>query len=244
MPYKIAFFLTYIIPVLITWLFWDSFNFDSILALIGTICIYEIGYINNDIVTVQYETSPTIRLDKETYIYMKRTILLLCVARRMIAFSIFLILYYRENTNVLLYASMLILLDFFYALHNTLRSKVNLITLSCLVFIKYTSPVILFVKNSQDLIALIITTIFVYCVSRSIEHANKYQLFKSKLFVEYDRFRFVYYFTLCIVSVCVYLTTKKISLMLILSFYFFVYRFLCLLFIKKKAEYNNKEQKI
>ena len=37
-------------------------------------CIYETGYIENDVVTVKTEKNPTLRLNKENFKYIKKII--------------------------------------------------------------------------------------------------------------------------------------------------------------------------
>lgn len=145
---KISWLLVYFVPLLLT-----VFSFSSALDLIsvgylavGTISVYllyEIGYIENDTLTVLQEPSPTIRLDDDVRRYVSEHWWKIVLFRSGIL--IICLWWIRSAPGFEWFVAMLAgLIPAFY-LYNRIRSSVNAVIHPILVTIRFCGPVVLLI---------------------------------------------------------------------------------------------------
>lgn len=243
-PYKIAYLLTYLIPLMIIMCYFHRLSILCLVSLIGTVSVYEAGYIENDNVTVMYEQDPTVRLMDKDQEWVRRRLPVLCSFRRSYAFLAFVILYISRCKTVWLYAFLIMGLDITYAVHNVIRSRWNCLTLGVLTFLKYLAPVIVCASGPRDVANMSICILVLCSAVRVVEHANKYHVYKNILLVKYDYFRMSYYLAVFLVSSVAWSLFKQGQLLFWLSAYFLVYRSFCVLLIGKKKTYNLEEKNL
>ena len=129
---RIAYIFTFILPIYIYIIAFNrSFTLidfiASILGFIGLMSIYEVGYINNDVITIQYEKNPTLRLKEDEIFYARERIGKIRAIKYIIALIIIGILV-MLNCNYIYYTIGLILIYIVYLAHNKVRDKKSIIT--------------------------------------------------------------------------------------------------------------------
>ncbi len=245
----ISWMIIFIIPqFFITYMYTDfSLGAFVLLFLLSQIIfntLYEIGYIENDISTVENEKIPTLRLDEESNNYIKTNY------SKIIYFRYFTVLvlmgllyevnsYFGLELNMIDFIVLLVLNRIFFFFHNSIRNRWNLVTFSVLAVTKYIFPVVLFV-DIESMIYPIILSIIVFPVLRIIEHSShkRYAFVKyAKAIGNHDRFRIFYYFFFLTLFICLYffsiLLQNDFIVAIIILIYFLLYRVASYLLLKK-----------
>jgi len=201
-----------------------SFNLNVYIFILSFLCvmsIYEVGYLYNDIITVKKEIAPTIRIKNEMDGF-KKSFYLHIIFRVIISVSISIWIFYLTNSGYLFYA--ILCVSLFYIVHNTIRSRINIISYFCLVSARYIFPVFLIVDSS-----LLIFLLLIFPICRTIEHAckKKYNLnFLMQLVSNIDRFRVKYYFFLLIIYMSLFLAFDIKLAYVLFALYFLIIRLL------------------
>lgn len=206
--------------------------------------LYEIGYIENDILTTQNEKKPTLRLDSKRYIYLKNNY------RKVIYFRYFIVLFslcilYLINltlaykVNLLLFILILIINRIFFFIHNNLRNKINILSFFIISVTKCIFPLLLFVDTDYIMYPLLIT-VLAFPVLRTLEICML-KRHNIKIFVRYihnlDRFRVFYYLmglcSLIVVWYFSFLSEENFIIGILIFLYFSIYRIIAYFLIKK-----------
>jgi len=232
----ISFLLIDAFPSLYVVLFFCERSFITVfywgLAFFTVFCFYECGYIFNEVISVQFEKNPTIRIPKMFFDRMNKHLENLITIRIVIGviFSWILLSRYPDNTQIYICEVLLLLLA--YTIHNFFRGSINALTMPIEVTLKYMIPITVFVPY-YDLAISFFIIFFSIVLVRLIEYISK----KKKIFrinsrwiihhESVDRYRLKYYLIIC-------------SFIGVLSFYdfvpwglyglplfFFLYRGLC-----------------
>jgi hypothetical protein len=231
----------------------QQFMVMFLLSIVVFNTIYEIGYIVNDTVTINKEHNPEIRISendiKSLSVNWKK------IALGRVAFSIALVaiiyyldMVYSSDLNILAFIFLVFLESGFFYLHNTIRSKWNVITFFMLSFGKYVSPLVLFASTNNFCVYLLIS-LFMFPVLRTIEHSTKVK-YDIKLLINLvdviDNFRVKYYAIMLIVLLALsflhrsHLKNDSPMLVALTVFgYFLVYRIASLYMVKKNIYQRN-----
>lgn len=205
----------------------------------GIMSVYEIGYLYNDFITVKNEKNPTIRnclKDGFTENNFNK------IKNYRFGISIFLILIeiiYFHSYFLLLFTFLIIVAYYF---HNTLRSRLNIISYFFLVSFRYIAPI----SFIQD-INLFLFIIIVFPILRTLEHACKlkYKLnLLQELIGDLDRFRIIYLSGLTFICLSLYIFDMININYLLLSLYFLIFRFMAYLVrnkVKRQKKISHKE---
>lgn len=256
---KISWVLIYPVPVgFVCYSAGDVIEFQQfavmfLLSIVVFNTIYEIGYIVNDTVTINKEHNPEIRISeneiKSLSVNWKK------IALGRVAFSIVLVaiiyyldMVYSSDLNILAFISLVSLESGFFYLHNTIRSKWNVITFFMLSFGKYVSPLVLFV-STNNLCAYLLISLFMFPVLRAIEHSTKVR-YGIKPLIDFvgviDDFRVKYYAIMFIILLALsflYRSHLKNDSPMIVALtvfgYFLVYRIASLYMVKKSIYRRN-----
>lgn len=214
----------------------------TVTYLIANFCwlnFYEIGYLENDAITIKGEKEPTLRIPESEILFIQENFYKLTIFRILTGVGLLIVLFYIIETaaNFWFFILVLVLARFFFYLHNSNRSRLNVLTYHFLSTTKFFVFPILLVTDSDELIALLVALYLSFPLPRTIEHAvkAKYKLvLLKKLVGELDVFRLRYYLFLAILSVILYIFVKTTFsfIMLFLGLYFFVYRSIGYLLIK------------
>lgn len=242
---RIAYLFTFIIPVFLYAFVTINNSKESItsiaiaivVSLIGTMSIYEIGYIRNDVFTIKKEKNPTLRLKKEELTYVEMNIKVILLIKYIITLISLVIIFFM-GYNALQYLVGLILIEVVYFIHNTIRGKLSIVSFFILSTLRYIVPLVIL---NTKLEITILVFILVISVPRTIEKAAE-KKFNIKVLnfvnesIDINFLRFIYYIAL-VINVLAQLFTNRISyLFLILSVYYLIYRGLifAIIFMKNR----------
>jgi hypothetical protein len=199
------------------------------LLLTAWMFIYELGYLENDAITIKNETNPNLRISFQDIGLIQANFSMITLIRVACFGAIMSIIFFSKllPINGLIFFMIFILLvrGVFY-LHNTIRSRHNILTYLILCSAKYFILPLIFLKWDYGAVPYLII-FFSFPLLRTIEHAvkEKYQLFELQQWIgSLDRFRFLYYgFSLGLFLIFYFSFT--ISIIWVFSIaYFFVFR--------------------
>jgi hypothetical protein len=225
---KITFILTTFLPSLLLLIFEGNildgvFFIKYVIVFFIMYSIYEIGFIINDIYTVETEKLPTLRLSSSECLFVKNSILLLISSRFFYTLIGIIFLRCLNEKNIPLFSFFLVILHIIYLLHNYLRSYVNIITYAVLSFIKLYSLLIVSDVPSHNISLVVIFLIFV--VPRTWFYITKKFVQNRKCFDNTGLYQGFYFIIFTIVFYLFY-KMKCIDLIyLIFSVFFAIYRF-------------------
>lgn len=245
----ISWIIIFIIPQFFITFIYSELNIlpFTLLFLLSQIIfntLYEIGYIENDISTTENEATPTLRLDKKSYTYIKNNYSKIIIFRYFTVFVLVGILYlinsyFSLGLNIVSFLILLIVNRVFFYWHNKVRNRWNLLTFSVLAVTKYIFPVVLFV-DSHLLIYVCLLSIVIFPLLRIIEHSThkRYSFVKyAKLIGNHDRFRIMYYvfFSILALSLFYFSVISRGDFLVVVSIliYFLLYRVFSYLLVKR-----------
>ncbi|MGL5049646.1 MAG: hypothetical protein ACRC6E_03325 [Fusobacteriaceae bacterium] len=191
---KISYIFTYLFPVFILF-FRASFDLKSLfaffLSLIGTISIYEVGYLENDIKTVKKEINPTLRLKESETLDIESNFYKIIFIKYFISGLIVYILSFKFKISYFILG--LFLIQIIYLFHNRIRNKINLISFFLLSTLRYLTPLLIRVNDiNYNFFQILLYISLVRLLEKSSE--EKYKI-KFLSFVKNNLgiFRVLYY---------------------------------------------------
>ncbi len=206
--------------------------------------LYEIGYIENDIKTVNKEKNPTIRLDKKSFFYVKNNYINI-ISWKYFTITIFLIVLHIINLNqineIFFYPFIILLIinRLFFYFHNKLRNRFNIISFFMLATLKYIFPLLLFV-DVNTLLYPVLLSVITFPLLRTIEICTLKRFnFKnfSKKITNLDKFRILYYLTFSVIIIIGWyfsiINNKNFYITILIFTYFSLYRISTYLLIKR-----------
>ncbi len=222
--YKIAFVLVYFLPIIIVCRFFYADLLSVAVSLIGINCLYEEGYLDNDLITSKYEINPTVRLQEKERQYFEKNYIIL-KAGRISLFLIIVLVYTITDINsakIMLTGGVALIIS--YALHNTIRSRKNIITFTFLVTLKYLLPVLCGRMEVSEIQSAFSALFFVICIPRIFEYSLKYTEKYRSLLNKKKIMRIIYYLFIVFLTGIKFLLTKKVEPIFLLSIYYFIFR--------------------
>ena len=192
-----------------------------IVTFIAMYSLYECGYLFNDIVTINFEKNPTLRIEqKYIKIIPKHLENMLTVRLAIVVLGCFWL--YQFTINIKEFCITLFLLFITYSLHNFYRDRTNIVTMFLLVFLKNFLLVIPFIPTHEFLEAGLIIIITIAAI-RTYEFATK-ERFNLKINIKnIDLFRIEYYIMatliVSILETMDYLNNNYMLLMMLFLFY-------------------------
>lgn len=208
------------------------FFISLLIAWIAFYAIYEIGYLRNDVFTVRREETPNNRIASKDQDFFQSFVGKLTVVRVLWAIAgLSILLFILPHKAVFQFSLFLILTLSFFMLHNTVRSKKNILTYFCLNISKIATIPALFL-DWQELWTYLPYLIIIFSLLRTLEHASKpkYGIKKlSRLWNRLDSFRVLYFSILLILL----LLLKTSQIWIILTVYFLLYRIASFWGVKK-----------
>lgn len=222
--------LIYTIPLLfISYSYADMYGiFIALLNITLIYTAYEIGYIFNDTYTIKKEVNPTLRLSLEERKYCEDKIFLILLTRTTTGVSILFILYLLNFNYIysLAVVSLVLLTYFFY---NSIRNIGNLPLHFILVNLRYTAIVVPFLDSFIDIFVVILLFPIINLIERSSEPRFKLLKLKNFLIANKSSGRYIYYLVL---TVFLYMMFGIEYKLLWVSFYYFSFRFLSVMFLR------------
>ncbi len=229
---RISWFLIFPLYLFLVSIFFNFNLFIFFASFFSVMSIYEVGYLFNDLVTTKKESNPTIRSSKKTEVYEEN--FYLHIIFRLI-FSLIISYFIYIFTDSLYSFLSIILISLFYYIHNTIRSKINIISYFLLVSCRYIFPIYLSLDFS-----LFIFILLSFPLCRTLEHCckRKYNMCRIKKLVgNIDLFRLKYYVLLSLIYIITYFSIESSFFYIILSIYFLFVRIASLI-LRKKVNTN------
>ncbi|OUP05758.1 hypothetical protein B5F34_16085 [Mediterranea sp. An20] len=218
----LSWLVVYLIPVFLLFIWNSGFSMLNICVFVLTVFLiynyYEIGYIQNDTETIKKENIPTLRLKKDEYSYYERHKIYIYISRLCIGI-VFLFLFKEYISMEFIFFLFLILIC--YLIYNSIRNRWNLLINSCLVLIRYLSPLFMCVGTENYII--LFASVFIYPLLNFIERASskRFNLYSLQRIVgNLTTFRIKYYsfFTLLYAFLSYFLGEDYLKICLLFSF--------------------------
>lgn len=232
---KLSFLIIFALPVAAVCYDGDlSFIVPFLIGLVALCCVYEIGYLQNDVYTARREASPTIRLDAEAHDRVCKTAPALIIARGVYLLAALAALCFFYIYTLRFIIALAALAAAFF-MHNVIRSRWNILTYALLCALKYAALPLLFLSELQLLRLLFLMLLFPVC--RSLEHASKpkYNLKRvMALMPNHDAFRVRYYSLLTFIAIVTFPLHESV-LFLGLCAWFLLFRLVALYLRSKRS---------
>lgn len=205
-------------------------NFLSFLmAIVAWMSIYEIGYLENDALTIKKETHPNLRIQEREINFIEKNFRVILITRFLIFGVIILIFFYSgllSNRQLFTLISLIMLARLFFYMHNQIRSRWNILTYFVLCLLKYAIFPLVFLGlkfGFQPFIIILIS----FPILRTLEHAvkPKYKIvWLKKIIGSLDYFRVKYYAVTLILAILLSLGLGLTPIFIYSTAYFFVFR--------------------
>lgn len=243
---KISWMIIYFIPVLLlTVINFDLTSYSSksffFIVIMTVYSVYELGYIENDVVTIKKEKKPTIRIKFSEIEFIEKNyrkiICLKLVVIKLLLISLALVNWCLDlNLNIYSFVLLLVLMKTAFYFHNSIRNNFNILTFFLLSVLKYITPVILFVGIQKN-IYLFAFILFMFNIPRTLEHSTKIKynyVLLQKIIGNHDTFRVKYYFATLVFILIIRIFVNFNFLYLFIIVWFFTYRAFVLTFLNFK----------
>ena len=216
--------------------------------------LYEIGYIENDVITTRNEKNPTKRLSSRSIAYLKKNYSKVIYFKYLVGTTFIGLLYWIDtftsyNLNLNVFVGLLVFNRIIFFIHNSIRNRFNILTFFILSAAKYVFPIVLFVRFEIMLLPLIIM-LLIFPILRTIEiFTLKRHKFKKIAYLvnNIDKFRIIYYlFNSIVITVIWHFslisgTNYNISIFIVL--YFLLFRISTKFLIEKKVYKRDNKTK-
>lgn len=223
-----------------------------VVAALAMICMqtfYEMGYIQNDVLTTRSEAAPTLRLPAPLLEFGANNFASIIVIRVAIGSALlaaFLTLAWLSETavNAALFATVLLATMMAFHLHNSTRSRWNVATYFLLASGRYGAVPVLLAPEGLVVIYALISVLMVPLV-RTLEHAckPKYGLATlSMVMIPFEKSRVIYYLAASVTYFSVTPSTPQLLLPGFVLVYLLVYRCAVLFVVSRKMVQPTKHQ--
>ena len=167
-----------------------------LLSFLAWMAVYEVGYLENDVFTIDRETNPTLRISSEDIAWIKSNFYKIVGIRLLLFLLLTCLLWYffADQFSLAYYFATIGLTRLAFYLHNRLRSRWNILTYFLLSSGKYLFLALILYQLEFPL--LLLALILAFPLPRTLEHACKvkYGLKPLKALVgDFDLFRVKYY---------------------------------------------------
>ncbi|MBS9525605.1 wbuO protein [Litoribacter alkaliphilus] len=211
-----------------------------ILLLVMWMLPYEVGYMINDSITVDYEKYPNRRISQNDVSFIRKnlpSIMLIRFGLLGAIVGVIMVTNLMEWTKMVYCGIYLALVSIAFQFHNRIRSRYNVLTYFVLCVLKYWFPVY-FILGFEFGFEPYIILLFSFPVLRTIEHSvkPKYELLNWQAIIgPLDTFRAIYYGSGLLSVFIAGFFLKMNPIWLYVFTYFFLFRAGIFLLIKSGA---------
>lgn len=199
---KISFLFIDVFPSLY---FTVIYNGITILNIVTYFCsflfmylLYEIGYICNDVITINKEDKPTYRLAEDNQVWCKNNVWKLIAFR--IVCAIMIVIYMCNDglsEKYMFFLGTLIL--FFYYIHNNIRGNLNTFSIILLGGVKYMVPICIFYGNQYNNITIFFIIMLAIVIPHALDYSQNKKLWGMKVPSNRSLFRFSFMLSILII---------------------------------------------
>ena len=197
-----------------------------LLAFAATYCLYELGYLQNDTVTVDHEDNPTLRLNRGEKDRVKQLWVSILATRVSTCLAILMTIYQLNPAGALAYVLSLLTIVVVFPVYNLTRGKINVPLHFILVCCRFCGPALLIIPDATFFIYLVLAFPLINLIERGAE--GRYGIVWLQKFIFSNRAsgRYWYYLlvTLLWAASCFIFDIDLQTTWLFI--YFFLYRFL------------------
>jgi len=207
-----------------------------LMATVCTYVIYELGYIENDTVTIRREVEPTLRLDDLEQEYIADYWLVIILVRLVVAVALF--NYLSSSPGTLLYLGSLLCLALVFPLYNRRRSSVNAALHPVLVTARYCGPLLLLMPDLVVFIYALLMFPILNGLERGAEHRYQIRLLQGVSLANGNSGRWAYYLLVLLgwLGVCAFSDLGWLTAIPLL--YMLLYRLIAPWIIKRVGEHQ------
>jgi hypothetical protein len=216
-----------------------------ILSFLAWLSVYEVGYLENDVFTIDREANPTLRVPRKEINLIKSNIYQIIGIRLLLFLLLTCLLWYffADQFSLAYYFATIGVTCVVFYFHNRLRSRWNILTYLLLSSGKYLFLALILFQLEFPL--LLWALVFAFPLPRTLEHACKvkYGLKPVKAMVgEFDLFRVRYYFIGLVAFAILAWRIPEVEWLILLALfvYFFLFRTFVWALIKY-ADYRRTE---
>ena len=224
----------YPLPILLgCWLFNSGMSFDDLIsvsmAVIATYSLYELGYLQNDSVTIENERSPTLRLTGPEISLVKRLRVSILIVRLGISLFFLWMIYHLGQSGFSAFLLTLVIIAVVFPVYNRTRGKINMPLHFILVCCRFCGPALLVYPAPMFLFYLVLAFPILNLIERSAEPRYDIKWIRWAPFVTLSNQhsgRPIYYLLACFAWLAICLVVPIDLLTGLLFVYFFLYRLL------------------
>ena len=235
---RISWMMIYFVPLLLILLCFlpDVQPEHAVQLLLATTCtyvVYELGYIENDTVTIRHEQEPTLRLDDLQQEYIADYWLVILLVRLTIAAG--LLSYLLASPGAALYVGSLLCLALIFPLYNRRRSSVNAALHPLLVTARYCGPLLLLMPDPMVFAFGLLMFPVVNGLERAAEPRYQLRFMQQLWFANGDSGRWGYYLVASVVWLWVCFAAGLDWLTVVPLLYMFFYRMVSPRLVRARA---------
>jgi hypothetical protein len=243
-------------------LFVSAFFFDGsfvdlvpayLLTRMAFVSLYEIGYIENDTVTIKHEPGAQSRLLAEDHRFFDTHYSLVIALKAAVMLASFVLLVALDRVrdlelNLPAFAVCLALTWSVFALHNRVRSRANIGTVLMLLWLKYGASFLLFARPA-DYPAAIGIALTLFPIAGTIEYASKPHFnlaWAIRINQDIDAFRVKYYLVLVVLTLIAAVVQpgqRVWPFLVMIAAYLLLYRIACLYMVRRRGYRRFKRNK-
>jgi hypothetical protein len=247
-----------VLPLLFaSWFFFGGALVDLVLAYLlarlAFVSLYEIGYIENDTVTIKCEPGARSRLLADDHQFFDEHYSRVIGLKAAVTVALFLLLVALDRTrglelSLLAFAVCLALTWGVFALHNRVRSRANIGTVLLLQWLKYGAALLLFARPA-DYLAAAGVALALFPIAGAVEYASKphYNLALAiRINQDIDAFRVRYYLVLVTLALFAMVAVPGERLwpfLVTIVAYLLLYRIACLYMVRRRGYRRFKRNK-
>jgi hypothetical protein len=224
---RLSWVLIYFVPLGLTHaVFTPAWSGEALnqllLAATAVYALYELGYLENDTVTVQHEVSPTVRLSESQTAYVAENLSKIVTFRLGVGIS--LILFISAAAGITWFLVGMLLLGVTFAIYNRTRGKFNALLHPILVSLRFSLPVLVVLPELEVLLFLLLVFPLLNSLERAAEPRYGITWLQTLWLTNQASSRWLYYLLLMLLTVSYLPLADQSPALLIPVCYMFIYR--------------------
>lgn len=165
----------------------------ALLGMCATYTIYELGYLQNDAITISNEKNPTIRLNPESLQYVRGTWIWILAFRLFLCGMLIVLILQFEPPGFEIFLMSLSVIALTFLIYNELRSWINVPLHFLLVCGRFCGPAILVLPDPVFLAYLVLIFPLINLIERGAEPRYNLTCLQRSVMSNHTSGRWIYY---------------------------------------------------